>query len=55
MNNKIDKEKERMERRIRRLTWCVESWKLANEVLQSENNRLRAVNKSLELRVKNAG
>lgn len=36
-----DHANERMERRIRRLTWCVESWKKANADLQRTNSRLR--------------
>lgn len=30
-----------MERRIARLTWCVDAWKQANEELQRTNTRLR--------------
>lgn len=43
-----DHANERMERRIARLTWCVESWKKANADLQETNDRLRKRIKELE-------
>lgn len=43
-----DRANERMERRIARLTWCVESWKKANADLQETNDRLRKRIKELD-------